>query len=106
MIILFKIPLICSFCPAVVGAAAVSSEYGWTEETATQTEYDKSHGILEHRCNSCQDSHGTFRELVDAYLSSSPGKDWKDAEEFVSTYPKRADFDKALKMGDTIRVDI
>lgn len=77
----------CHLCGAEVGTAYSS---------LTEAEYRLSQGIVDQRCTDCNQTHGTFRELLEEYKEKT-GDDEGKAEAFVKVNRKRTDFDKELE---------
>lgn len=92
MLKLFKIDLLCNICGAKQGEHVVSSEFGWTEETATA----ENCGFIDTRCDQCKIDHGIFSEMVEeAFSKLKIGI--LEAEELVKKHRKKSEFDKEVE---------
>lgn len=92
----FKIDLHCDLTGEVIGFAEVSSEFGWTAETATEAVYRAEHSIIDQRSTQAEAEHGSFREMVAEY-EQKIGAEPLEAETFVKANPRREEFTTALE---------
>lgn len=92
MIELFTIDVKCGLCQAKIGENVVSSEFGWTREKAKA----EALGFIDVRCNSCEATHGSFKEMVETYVKDAEAS-YLDAENFVKQNRKKGDFEIAFK---------
>ena len=92
----YTIQFACDLCGLPVGSAVVSSEFGWTPDTATAYIYREKHGLVDQRCAACEQLHGSFRDMCHEHISRT-GEGWPAAEAFTRKNKKRHDFDRELK---------
>ena len=62
----------------------------------TEAEYKQSTSMMDSRCDTCINDHGSFKEMVEEYQKKLKASA-TEAEAFVKTNRKRGDFDKKVE---------
>lgn len=94
----FKVFLKCSVCGQDTEDFLILSEFNYSPLTGCKYEDGRhwSADFADHRHTTCEQQHGSFREMVDEYRVLIKD-DWLEAENFVKQNRKRGDFDVAIE---------
>lgn len=91
----FTIELKCRFCGLKTGEHTVSSEFGWSEATATA----RNLGYVDTRCDAHNIEHGSYKDMEIFYEQEMRGTP-QEFEDNVGNHPKFIDLIKAAAVKD------
>jgi hypothetical protein len=94
----FTVNFICDVCGLPTADSVVLSTKFWDENTGLnlQTGLHWREGYIDHRHSTCEQTHGSFKEMVDEYREKIKD-DFGEAEQFVVKNRKKGDFNRELR---------